>query len=64
MADLHALLARLSAPHRTALDWFLRRQGQEEPWPEPLPDGSFLANRAKDIHKPRGLDYALSVRQV
>jgi hypothetical protein len=48
--------------HRAALDWFASRAGQEVSWPEPL-DGMFLVNKAKGIHKPSGLRYALSVRQ-
>jgi putative restriction endonuclease len=64
MTMLHPLLARLSPSHRAALEWFRQRQGQEVPWPEPLPDGTFLANRAKGIHKPQDLAYALSVRQT
>ena len=34
------------------------------PWPQPMPDGTFLVNRAKGIHKPRGWPHALSIRQV
>lgn len=63
MALLQQRLDLLSVRHRTALLWFLERQGQEVPWPTPLPDGTFLANKAKGIHKPAGLQYALSVRQ-
>jgi hypothetical protein len=63
MTPLQQRLDLLSAGHRTALLWFLERQGQEVPWPTPLPDGTFLVNKAKGIHKPAGLKYALSVRQ-
>ncbi|MET0527522.1 MAG: HNH endonuclease [Microvirga sp.] len=33
-------------------------------WPGPLPDGTFLLNKAKGIHKPAGWKHALSVRQT
>ena len=45
------------------LRWFLDRTGQEVPWPERLPNGTFLATRAKGIHKPKGWDHSLSVRE-
>ncbi len=35
----------------------------EVPWPKPMSNGVFLVNKAKGIHKPAGLEYALSVRQ-
>lgn len=54
----------LSPSHQAALDWFKQRTGHVVPWPEPLPDGTFLVNKAKGIHKPGGIPYALSVRQV
>ena len=48
--------------HRSALEWFTARTGQEVAWPSPV-DGMFLMNKAKGIHKPKGMRYALSVRQ-
>ena len=59
------LLEALSPAHRQALEWFRDRAGQTTGWPEPLPpDGTFLANKAKGIHKPAGWKHALSVRQT
>ncbi|MGX9691011.1 HNH endonuclease [Achromobacter anxifer] len=55
-------LRSLSPQHIAALNWFDERTGQDVSWPAPLGD-MFLVNKAKGIHKPRGLDYALSVRQ-
>lgn len=57
-------LSHISPVHRTALEWFHLRQGQEIGWPEPLGDGTFLVNRAKGIHKPEGWEHALSIRQT
>jgi putative restriction endonuclease len=50
--------------HVNALRWFQNRVGSEEGWPEPLEDGTLLVTRAKGIYKPKGYDYALSVREV
>lgn len=55
-------LAWLTPRHVEALAWFHERVGQEVGWPGSL-NGMFLANKAKGIHKPAGLEYALSVRQ-
>lgn len=52
----------LTPDHVAALTWFHDRIGQDVSWPAPL-NGMYLANKAKGIHKPQGLDYALSVRQ-
>lgn len=52
-----------SGEHRAGLNWFRDNVGLEVPWPEPLPSGLFLANKAKGIHKPSGWAHALSVRQ-
>jgi putative restriction endonuclease len=60
---LNDRLKDLSDEHREALQWFLDREGEEVGWPEPLPSGLFLVNKAKGIHKPSGWDHALSVRQ-
>ncbi len=57
------MLEELSEPHRAALTWFADREGQQIDWPTPL-DGVFLLNKAKGIHKPKGWDHALSVRQT
>jgi putative restriction endonuclease len=54
----------LSNQHRAALNWFHIHRGTRVPWPERLPDGTFLLNRAKGIHKPAGWKYTLRVRQA
>jgi hypothetical protein len=62
----HPLLEFLPAlppQHHTALEWFQEHAGQEVPWPQPLPDGTLLASKAKGIYKPQWSKYALSVRQ-
>jgi putative restriction endonuclease len=59
MPDL--LLTIKNKRHRDALLWFAQQAGQEVSWPRPL-DGMHLVNRAKGIHKPKELAYALSVR--
>lgn len=64
MQTLHELVSPLAAEHRQALLWFHSHEGMEVDWPAPLPNGVFLVNRAKGIHKPSGWRYALSVRQV
>jgi putative restriction endonuclease len=64
MVRLNDLLERLSNQHRTALEWFIRHAGTEQPWPKPLPDGTFLASQAKGIYKPQWTEYALSIRQT
>ncbi|AQG99031.1 HNH endonuclease [Burkholderia sp. KK1] len=63
MVSLNRLLKRLAPAHRAALQWFQDFEGQEVEWPKPLPDGTFIVNKAKGIHKPKGIDYAVSVRQ-
>ena len=63
MINTPSVLDKIKDPrHRMALEWFHQRTSQEVPWPEPL-DGLYLANKAKGIHKPADLTYALSVRQ-
>ena len=64
MEELSGILTRLSDRHRTALLWFIERTGTDEAWPQPLPDGTLLASRAKGIYKPAWSQYALSVRQT
>lgn len=55
-------LESLTPAHIAALIWFHERAGQDVNWPAPL-NGMFLVNKAKGIHKPQGVDYALSVRR-
>ncbi len=67
MEILQDLLARLSPRHRSALEWFRRNAGTEQPWPKGVegPEGfDLLATRAKGIYKPAWSQYALSARQV
>jgi putative restriction endonuclease len=54
----------LTEQHKSALEWFRTHRGMQVRWPTPLPDGTFLLNKAKGIHKPAGWKYALSVRQA
>lgn len=54
--------AQLAPAHQAAIEWFASHSGQEVAWPTPL-NGMFLMNKAKGIHKPKGMRYALSVRQ-
>lgn len=61
---LQEAISPLTADHRQALLWFHERRGQKIGWPQPLPNGLFLVNRAKGIHKPGGWRHALSVRQA
>ncbi len=61
--QLAELLTRIPERHRSALEWFRRNAGTEQPWPEPLADGTLLAGKAKGIYKPGWTTYALSVRQ-
>ena len=63
MEQLAELLARLLERHRSALGWFRKNAGTDQPWPEPLADGTLLAGKAKGIYKPGWTTYALSVRQ-
>lgn len=51
-----------STEHREALGWFASRRNQRTGWPDQLPSGLFLANKAKGIHKPKDWDHALSIR--
>lgn len=57
------MFEQLGGQHRRALGWFLDQTNVEIDWPMPL-GGMFLANKAKGIHKPAGLEYALSIRQT
>lgn len=63
MSSLQRSIDHLSDSHKNALLWFQQHQGKDVPWPKPMPDKTFLVNKAKGIHKPAGLKYALSVRQ-
>lgn len=58
------LQALLPPRHLLALRWFAGHTGSLEPWPDPLPDGTLLATKAKGIYKPSWSRYALSVRQT
>ncbi|WP_440997543.1 HNH endonuclease [Arhodomonas sp. SL1] len=62
MPRLDQLPEGLSADHREALEWFADRAGAEIASLGQPPSGLHLANRAKDIHKPKGWRYALSIR--
>ena len=64
MESLQEILAQLLARHRTALQWFIENSGTQQPWPEPLTDGTHLVTKAKGIYKPEWSKYTLSVRQV
>lgn len=64
MLELNNALARLDSRHRRALEWFQQWAGTDQPWPQPLDDGTLLATRAKGIYKPAWSSYALSVRQT
>ena len=58
------VLSRLHPAHRRALDWFIAVAGTEQSWTPQLPGGIQLVSTPKGIYKPKGLDYALSVRQT
>ena len=64
MTNAFDRLEQLTEVHRASLLWFHDRKGKEVPWPAPMPDGTYLVNRAKGIHKPRGWHHALSIRQA
>lgn len=64
MEKLSGLIAELPDRHRAALQWFIDHAGLGHPWPDPLPDGTFLTTKAKGIYKPEWSRYALSVRQT
>ncbi len=57
-------MVQLSSTHRRQLEWFHSHAGSLVSWPQPLPDGSFLASRAKGIYKPKGVHYAVSVHHT
>jgi putative restriction endonuclease len=57
-----ASVRKLGQEHLEALEWFSSREGQRIGWPDQLPSGLFLANKAKGIHKPKDWDHALSIR--
>ena len=64
LVGLQECLDRAPVLLRSRLEWFDRNRRLEIPWPEPLEPGQFLATHAKGIFKPKGSDYALSVRQT
>lgn len=63
MSKLADILAKLSSDHQAALMWFVENRGPNNPWPNKLPGGILLASKAKAIYKPKGNQYALSVRK-
>ncbi|SAK73893.1 hypothetical protein AWB78_03136 [Caballeronia calidae] len=63
MTSLQEIYERLAPAHRAALQWFHENKDREVSWPKPLDDGTFIVNKAKGIHKPAGIAYAVSVRQ-
>ena len=56
------LLARIGPDHRLRLAWFEDYQGKVTGMPAPLEGGLLLASKPKGIYKPKGLDYAVSIR--
>jgi putative restriction endonuclease len=52
----------IAEAHARRLQWFLDHQGETVTWPSPLPNGDLLVSKGKAIYKPRGFDYAVSVR--
>jgi hypothetical protein len=63
MNPLEEILSDLPLSHRNALLWFREHTGEITGWPQPLPDGTLLASKAKGIYKPAWGKYALSIRQ-
>ncbi|WP_121120056.1 HNH endonuclease [Croceibacterium ferulae] len=63
MSTLDGQMALTNDDHLEGLRWFVDHTGSDVPWPAPLPSGLYLVNKAKGIHKPKGWDHALSVRQ-
>ena len=62
-------LDELDPGHATALRWFQDHQGQTIPWSAIIAfvdedGGSRLVTQAKGIYKPKGIEYAVSVRQT
>ena len=58
-------MVELSSEHAARLKWFELHEGQIlDKWPEPIgPSGDVhLLNKAKGIHKPKGLDYSTGIR--
>jgi putative restriction endonuclease len=64
LQKLRTASVELPPRHRKALDWFAENAETIQKWPGPLPDGTFLASRAKGIYKPEWSKYALSIRQT
>ena len=64
MEHLGKLLAQLQFSHRVALEWFMHHSFTDQPWPKPLANGVHLAITHKGIYKPKGIEYAISVRQT
>jgi hypothetical protein len=62
--ELSRSLLRLDKKHRYLLQWFFDHNGEMVPWSDLIDPEFRLANRAKGIYRPKGLDYALSVKQT
>jgi hypothetical protein len=63
LADRIASTCPSQTSHCVALSSFFERTGAVQSWPSPLPDGTILAAKAKEIYKPVGSRYALTIRQ-
>lgn len=63
-APLDSYLQELQPRQQAGVGWFRNNAGTTSGWPKPLPCGQLLATKAKGIYKPKGLEYALSVRSV
>lgn len=55
-------LSTLPPDHVVRLRWYEDRIGREISFPEEIGPGLHLAGKAKGIYKPKGSDYALSIR--
>jgi putative restriction endonuclease len=67
MADIDTALEGTAGDHRAALEWFRQHTGERQTWTNIQAAGEVaarLVTQAKGIYKPKGLDYALSVRQT
>ncbi len=61
--DLSAFIGRVPDPqHRAALEWFAAMRGRMVEWASISLPGVRLRSTPKGIYKPKGADYALSVR--
>ena len=62
MTDPRDNILGISDSHLTALGWFVDKQNKRLSWLELSVKGSRLAIQFKGIYKPKGTNYALSVR--